>query len=237
MKAYEELLAARTHELDSHLVLISELNAAAIARQGIANLKRVETEHVEILKSGFLVHLYNVVEAVMDVILIEVAKAAVRYPPGEWSEAVRTEWVRARAGVERDLESHKRLLRTMKVLRETLGETLDVNFRVSSGGNWSDVEITTVSRRLGCPLQIAPTVVDPACTTPFQDDLAPMKFVRHKRNRLAHGNDTFGSGASLLSPSDLERLRGPVVDYMLSVTASFTQYLDSEAFLQENVTG
>lgn len=65
MRVYDELLSERTKELRSHLELISELNDAAVARIGIANLVRVETEHFEILKSGFLVHLYNVVEAVM----------------------------------------------------------------------------------------------------------------------------------------------------------------------------
>lgn len=206
MNAYEELLGERTDELKLHLALISELNAAAIARQGLVNLERVEREHVEILKSGFLVHLYNVVEAVMDVVLIEVAKAAVRYSPGKWSEAILSEWVRARAGVERHLEPPERLTRTMNVLRETMGEAVGVDFRIRSEGNWSDDEITKVCQRLGCALRIPHDVLNRACETPFQDNLAPMKFVRHKRNRLAHGNETFGSGASLLSPGDLERL-------------------------------
>ena len=81
MRSYEELLSGRAGEIESHLSLIEELTAAAIARQGIANLQRVEMEHVDVLKSGFLVHLYNVVEAVMAKILEEVAADVTRYPP------------------------------------------------------------------------------------------------------------------------------------------------------------
>ena len=109
MRSYEELLSGRAGEIESHLSLIEELTAAAIARQGIANLQRVEMEHVDVLKSGFLVHLYNVVEAVMTKILEEVAADVIRYPPAKWSSSVRTEWVRTRAGVERGIESHQRL--------------------------------------------------------------------------------------------------------------------------------
>lgn len=235
MKVYEDLLSERTRELQAHLELITELNDAAVARLGIANLERVETEHVEILKSGFLVHLYNVVEAVMDVILIEVAKATVKYPPSQWSALVRKEWTRSRAGVERDLQSDQRLGRTIKILDEAIADALAVDFRVASHGNWSDDEIFRISNRLGCALQIPPDVVSRACDIPYQDNFAPMKFVRHKRNRLAHGNDTFGSGAMLLTPTDLDRLYKPVVSYMSSVVESYTNYLDGQVFLQENV--
>lgn len=219
-----------------HLALISELNAAAIARQGIASLERVETEHVEILKSGFLIHLYNVVEAVMDVILIEVAKSTVQFPSSNWSAAVRMEWVRSRAGIERSLEPNQRLMRTVRVLDETIIGSVGIDFKIFSKGNWSDVEIAKIADRLGCTLNIAPSVIVPACNRPFQDDLPPMRYVRHKRNLLAHGSETFSSSAIQLSPPDLERLRAPVIDYMSSVTASFTRYLDRQAFLDANST-
>ena len=107
MRSYEELLSGRAEEITSHLSLIEELTDAAIAREGVANLQRVEMEHVDVLKSGFLVHLYNVVEAVMAQILEEVRGDVVRYPPAKWSSLVRTEWVRARAGVEWGIESHR----------------------------------------------------------------------------------------------------------------------------------
>lgn len=105
MKRHEELLRDRKRELQSHLNLIAELNDAAIARVGVANLERVEIEHVEILKSGFLVHLYNVVEAIMGVILLEIKEMAVQYPLATWSTHIRTEWIRSGAGIEYGLAS------------------------------------------------------------------------------------------------------------------------------------
>ena len=232
MKPYEELLQTRTHELEDHLKLITQLNEAAVTGKGIPGHPPIEKDQVEILKSGFLVHLYNFVEAMMDVILNEVANATAPHPPRLWTRLVRAEWVRARAGVERDLDSNQRLSRTLSVLDETIEDTTGVDYPVvTSSGNWSDREIKRVSDRLGCTLQIAPNVHSSACNNPFQDDLAPMKYVRHKRNRLAHGSEDFLSGADLLSPSDLDRLRVPVVDFMESVAGSYTQFLDSEAFL------
>ena len=235
MRAYEELLTGRAGEIKAHLSLIEELTAAAIARQGVANLRRVEMEHVEVLKSGFLVHLYNVVEAVMAKILDEVAADVIRYPPAKWSSSVRTEWVRARAGVEWRIESHQRLSRTVKIVDEAIAGAVNVKFRFGRyGGNWSDSEIARFSERLGCSLQADPGVVQRACRERFQDDLAPMKYIRHKRNSLAHGNETFREGARQLSSQDLQKLRRTVVEYMESVSSSFTSYLDGKSFLQEN---
>ena len=234
MRSYEELLSGRTGEIESHLLLIKELTAAAIARQGIANLQRVEMEHVDVLKSGFLVHLYNVVEAVMTKILEEVAADVIRYPPAKWSSLVRTEWVRTRAGVEGGIESHQRLSRTVKVVDEAIEGAVNVAFRVSYERNWSDAEITKVSDRLGCSLQVNSEVVRRACHERFQDDFAPMQYIRHKRNSLAHGNETFREGARQLSSQDLQRLRCTVVEYMESVSTSFTSYLETRSFLQEN---
>lgn len=235
MRVYEDLLSERAREIRAHLDLIAELNDAAVARLGIAKLERVETEHVEILKSGFLIHLYNVVEAVMDVILFEVANAAVQHPPERWSSLVRREWARSRAGVERDVTSDQRLDRTTRILDEAITGALDVDFRIVRSGNWSNDEIVRISDRLGCTLEIDTDVVVHACDIPFQDNLAPMKFVRHKRNRLAHGNETFSSGSMLLSPMDLERLYEPVVSYMTSVASSYSDYLDKQVFLQEPI--
>ena len=234
MRSYEELLSGRAAEIASHLLLIEELTAAAIARQGVANLQRVEIEHVDVLKSGFLVHLYNVVEAVMTKILDEVAADVIRYPPARWSSSVRTEWVRTRAGVERGIESDQRLKRTVKIVDEAIEDVVNVAFRVRYAGNWSDREIARICKRLGCPLQITPEVVRRACHERFQDDMAPMKYIRHKRNSLAHGNETFREGARQLSSQDLQKLRRTIVEYMESVSSSFTSYLEAKSFLQEN---
>ena len=217
-----------------HMALIAELNDASIARCGLGKLKEVEAEHVEILKSGFLVHLYNVVEAVMNLILLEVAQCAARYPPARWSHLVRTEWVRTRAGVEVQLESDKRLSRSKEMLDETINDETGVTFRIAAKGNWSHKEIERVSNRLGCTLNVEQKCNELACDIPFQDDMAPMKYVRHKRNRLSHGDETFGSGANQLSPDDLRRLQRPVLDYMTAVVASYNRFLDDEAFLKLN---
>ena len=234
MRSYEELLSERAGETKSHLSLIEELTDAAIARQGAANLGWVEIEHVDVLKSGFLVHLYNVVEAIMRKILEEVATNMTKYPPAKWSSRVRTEWIRARAGVERGLESGQRLSRTVEIVDEAMAGAVKGGFRIAYDGNWSDSEITKLSDRLGCSLQTTPDVHQRACLVRFQDDFAPMKYVRHKRNLLAHGNQTFREGARELSPQDLQRLRETVVEYMKSVASSFSSYLDGKGFLQEN---
>ena len=64
-----------------------------------------------------------------------------------------------------------------------------------------------------------------------EDGLAPMKYLRHKRNRLAHGNESFLLGARHLPAARLAELRDPVIAYMQAVTASFDQYIEARGFL------
>ena len=98
-------------------------------------------------------------------------------------------------------------------------------------GNWSDSEITGIAAKLGCQLTVPRNVLQAACAVPFSDGMAPMKFLRHKRNMLAHGNESFADSVSSFSTARLEELKEPAFDYMKAVTSSFDQYLDDENFL------
>ena len=55
----------------------------------------VEIRHVNTIKSGLLIHLYNIVEAITTRTLVIVGQTVVTENPRFWTEAVLKEWVRA----------------------------------------------------------------------------------------------------------------------------------------------
>lgn len=230
---FEELLTNRRRELDKHLAFIRELENSALNRTGGAP---VDTEHVNILKSAFLVHLYNVVESVMTKTVDEIAAAAEVHPPANWADGLFRSWLEHRANAVVDLAASKRVDRIVSVIAEAAGRQPLESARVAKreGGNWSHDQIANIAGRLSCTLTIRPDVEFSACTRNFLNAMPPMKYVRHMRNQLAHGNVSFIDAGSLLSVAQLDSLRVAILDYMEDVTASFRAFLDEKKYLGEN---
>ena len=232
MREYGRLLDERGREIDAHLTLVSRLEASAAGR-GTGLGVPIETEPVNILKSGLIVHLYNVVEAVMTKVAEEVVIAARVHRPREWCDGLLREWSRGRLNLRRDITIDTAEKRVFDLLVEAVDHR-DVGL-MSIGreaGNWSNKEIEKLASRLSCDLAIDPDIRRAACDDPFVDDFAPMRFLRHKRNRLAHGNESFVEGARSLTADRLGELRDPVMAYMDAVASSFDLYLDGKRFLR-----
>ena len=232
MSEFGEILRERIVELDTHLTFIAALEASAVGRGTGAHTAPVDSEPVNILKSGFLVHLYNVVEAVMEKVLEEVAVAAKVHTPREWCDGLIREWALGRVNLSRDLSVHDAETRFVGLVQEAIDRMAMTQLSIRRrSGNWSHDEVAQLAGSLTCPLTVAEPVRVAACVSVFEDGMPPMKYLRHKRNRLAHGNESFLSGARHMPATRLAELRDPVVAYMLDVVASFDLYIDRKGFL------
>lgn len=232
MRDFEQVLSERADEVQTHLSFIRALEAAATGRSDGAGALKVDAEPINILKSGFLVHLYNVVEAVMSKIMEEIAVSAKVHPPRMWCDGLLKEWARGRINLERELTVFQAEERMFDLLQETAERRPVERVRIRRrGGNWSHVEIESLAASVACQLDVSPEVRRAACEEVFENDLPPLKYIRDKRNRLAHGVDSFVDGAKHIPADRLDKLRRPVIDYMNEIAAAFTTYLDNESFL------
>ena len=144
--------------------------------------------------------------------------------------------------IEDDLENFKKLeiplrnntfvklediceFETVESLERLVKDDGETNFYVFANVDSSVITATEVLEK------IAPTIEKSACVDSFSNSMAPMIFLRHKRNMLAHGNESFADSASAFSTVQLEQLKEPAFAYMKEVTSSFEQYLDDELFL------
>jgi len=231
---FSVILSERIIEIETHLRFITELEASAVGRGTGIHTAPVDSEPVNILKSGFLVHLYNVVEAVMAKVLEEVAIAAAVHPPKEWCNGLLREWALGRVNLSRDLSVHDAETRFVVLVQEAIDRAALSNVSIRRRtGNWSHEEVVELATALGCPLVISGPVRTAACENVFENQMPPMKYLRHKRNRLAHGNESFLDGARHIPSSRLAELRDPVISYMVEVVASFDQYIVGKSFLHQ----
>ena len=156
MREFVDLLQDRAAEVDKHLAFIRGQHDAAVGlTAGV--VRPVDTEHVNILKSGFLVHLYNVVEAVMSKVLDEIAEDIRQHPHSRWKRTIYREWVKTRASFDSSMTQDEKVDRISNLLLELSDVARMPPTRLSvNKGNWNEEEIVRLARRLECDLNITP---------------------------------------------------------------------------------
>lgn len=224
-------LTDRMEEFDRHL-LIARMLEARINELVEGDAIRVEVRHINTLKSGLLIHLYNIVEAVITLTLETVGRTVVSEKPGRWTEGVLNEWVRSQiwSGEEKIGDGAlKRLTGFSSILAS--GQNVDPFDVKGVPGSWTDESIKTIAKRLGCALEMPPEVKRAAYEKVYKDESTAMAYLAERRNAIAHGKTTFEDGAKDQTLDDLQKLAGRVLPYLRAVSESYQSYLDNKSYL------
>lgn len=231
MKDVISYLDEREEEFSSHLSIARMLEARVddLTEEGDIH---VEVRHVNTIKSGLLIHLYNIVEAITTRTLTTVGHAVVAERPGRWTEMVLKEWVRAEiwSGEERIGDGAlSRLTRISGTLAS--GNRPDAFVIKGEPGSWDDDAVKKVAQRLGCKLVLAPKIRRAAFEKVYRDDTSALKYLARRRNSIAHGESTFEDGARDLTLIELEQLAARVLPFLRAVAESYEAFLNSKAYL------
>lgn len=232
MSDLQVTLTERRQEFDGHLAFATALDRRLIEGDTISIGEMALTaRHLLTIKSGLIVHLYNVVEATMTKVIDEIGKEVLAIPPAQWSQITVKEWLRhyAAIGVDGNEDSRLDVVHgaALKLLARQPIQTL--KFKKPSG-TWSDKVILEFSRRLGVnfPLnaQIAPRIQ----ASPKYRDLTPLEFLADRRNAIAHGRRTFENGANDLTLPDIAELASITLDYLVLAVSAFEAYITQKQF-------
>jgi MAE_28990/MAE_18760-like HEPN len=223
--------AERESEFSRHLFVARSLQTRVDESMSDGN-SQIEIRHINTLKSGLLVHLYNIVEAVTTRTMKVVGTMVVTDKPKLWTEAMLKEWVRAAiwSGEERIGEGAlSRLTQVSGVLAS--GEALDPFVVKGEPGSWDDDAIKKVAKRLGCSLVLPSDIQRRAYETVYRDETTAMKYLARRRNDIAHGNTTFEEGAHDLTLDEISELADRVIPFLKSVTESYDTFLRDKIYL------
>lgn len=230
-------LEERREEFARHLFVARMLEARVddeVAEDG----SQVEVRHVNTVKSGLLIHLYNIVEAVTTRTLVEIGKAIVTEPPKRWTQAVLTEWVRAAVwknddrGANDDRITEAALARLTDISSVLVSGEAPAAFVVKGEpGSWSDRTIKSVARRLRCELNMPDDVSRAAYERKYRNEDTAMQYLAHRRNAIAHGETTFEDGARELTLDELAELADRVLPFLKAVTESYEAFLTTKSYL------
>jgi hypothetical protein len=227
----------RLAEVETYLDFLSTLEAQA--QQGPPQIKGAKSpitpQQQRILYSSVYLQLYNLIEATMSFCIkaIEDAtKDTEHLKPGDLSDSLRREWVRAVARTHTELTPDHRLDSALQLCNHLVAslpiKAFDIDKR--SGGNWDDSEIEAFSKRLDIPLDISPPVYS-AIKQPFGNDLGALALVKQLRNRLAHGSISFVQCAEDITVERLIELKDRTVNYLRAVVDCFTNYLENFEYM------
>ncbi|WP_417267090.1 MAE_28990/MAE_18760 family HEPN-like nuclease [Celeribacter baekdonensis] len=222
-------LDEREEEFERHITIARMLQDRVDDVEGNG---QVEVRHVNTIKSGLLIHLYNIVEAITTRTLETVGRTVVAERPRRWTEAILKEWVRAEiwSGEERLGDS---AFRRLTEVGGTLASGNSPTAFVVKGepGSWNDKSIKKVAERLGCTLAIDAEISRAAYERVYRDETTALTYLSRRRNAIAHGESTFEDGAQNITLDELAALGNRVLPYLRAVAECYRDFLANKSFL------
>lgn len=233
MTALGTMLRERAEEFDTHFALAVSLEAQILSGDDIAlGSLRLSARHLMTMKSGLLVHLYNILEAVMSQATKLVGSAFGDVPPSTWSVHARREWLREHGVARIDGEATRRLEQMERFSSKLLSnEPMGPQALRKPPGTWNDENIGLFAGRLGVELRIQPDLHRKMAEDDQLGEMRPLKFLAERRNDLAHGHRTFEDGCKDLLLSQIRQLADTVIEFMDLVATSFQDYIDQKKFV------
>ena len=206
MDAVFEYLEERCAEFDRHIA-VARMIESRVDQQPLLGIIPVEVRHLNTIKSGLLIHLYNIVEATLTQILSEVGNFVVSHKPAEWRKELLSEWVKSKVWSDDRIAPQNAISKFTDV-----GETLAAGGYLSpfelkgASGTWDDQAVVQLSKRLNCKLILRKDVKRKALEKVYRNDTTALGFLAKRRNDIAHGATTFEDGAQGLTLDEIEEL-------------------------------
>lgn len=231
MREVLEYFDERRSEFDRHLFVARLLEARVDDAVGDDDAQ-VEIRHVNTLKSGLLIHLYNIVEAVTTRTMEVVGQTVVTEKPKLWTEAVLKEWVRAAIWDGEDRLGDRAVMRIVQIGGVLAsGDSPEAFIVKGEPGSWDDAAIKKVAERLGCRLVLSRAIKRAAFEPAYLNEMTAMKYLASRRNAIAHGATTFEEGARDHTLDEIAELADRVLPFLKEVAKSYEAFLDARSYL------
>lgn len=226
-------LNERREEFETHFAVAVALEDRIFAGDDISiGGIKLSSRHLLTMKSGLLVHLYNIVESTMSRATNLVGSAFGGVPPRQWTERALREWLRKNAVARIDGSEDARLntIHSFSVLLIE-GSPLGPQELKKPSGSWTDKNIAEFAKRLGVLFPLTKELGRSIAARPEFGDKSPLKFLAERRNALAHGRRSFEEGAKDLTLAQIRDLADATLKYLDAAVLAFQSYVDQNHFV------
>lgn len=227
-------LEERREEFDAHFALAKALEDRMMLDAGsLLGSISLSVRHINTIKSGLIIHLYNIEEAIMTQGLSYIGLALGSVEPNRWTSESLREWLRE-AVVSRLSEGGEdgRLETVFSSATLLLSAThLGPQRLKKPTGSWDDKAIATFLRRLNIRCHMPPAMWQRIRSDPRYGDESPLQFLAERRNAIAHGRRSFEEGASDMQLGDIRTLADTTLDYLSYVATAIQDHIGRDAHL------
>ncbi|GLS28208.1 MAE_28990/MAE_18760 family HEPN-like nuclease [Marinibactrum halimedae] len=226
-------LDEKKDDFNSHLTLASALEIHLVEGDVIPVGETVLTvRHLLTIKSGLVIHLYNIVEAIMTLTIEQIGNQVKSSSPNDWTENTLKEWLRTYASIGIEGNEDSRLEIVHKAALKLLNKESIQNLKFKKpSGTWSDKVIYQFSQRLNVNFRLDPEMHRKIAPAAKYGDQTPLEFLADRRNAIAHGRRNFEDGARDLSIQQISELADVTIEYMTAAVESFQQFIDEKKYM------
>lgn len=225
-------LDERREEFDAHFALAVALEDRMMLDASLGDVN-LSARHINTIKSGLIVHLYNIEEAIMSQALHLLGAALGSADPRRWTESSLREWLRETI-VSRTAEGNEdsRLATVFQTSSQLLTQPVLGQQRLKKpSGTWDDKLIAKFIERMNVGFNMPPEMWCRIASSPAYGDKTPLQFLADRRNAIAHGRRSFEDGASDLGLADIRKLADVTLDYLSHAAVAFQNHVDNDAHL------
>jgi hypothetical protein len=232
MTALRTDLENRREEFNAHFALAEALEDRMMLDASLGNVS-LSVRHINTIKSGLIVHLYNIEEAIMSQALQFLGRALGTVDPRRWTEHSLREWLRETV-VSRTSEGNEdgRLTTLYQTSSLLLTQSILGPQKLKKpSGTWDDKVIAKFIKRMNVTFFMPSEMWGRIAATPEYGEKTPLQFLADRRNAIAHGRRSFEDGASDLGLSDIRKLADVTLDYMSYTADAFQAHIENDAHL------
>ncbi|WP_412501649.1 MAE_28990/MAE_18760 family HEPN-like nuclease [Shewanella chilikensis] len=211
----------RLLDIESYFELVDNIEKAIGTGEASFNVNnapyRITPEQQKIMYSGIYLHLYNLIESTISLLINAVERHTTSGINGKLislSENMRKLYVKSVTAPSEALSNEKRLEKALNLFNQVLQlQPLDLKIPPGGGGNWDVSEITKLNESIGVKVKL-PKGLNTKVKRPFRDDKGPIRLIKDIRNKLAHGSLSFTECGDNHVASEFRKLIDIVKEYL-----------------------
>lgn len=211
----------RLSDIESYFELVENIEKAVGTGEATFNVNgvpyRISPEQQKIMYSGIYLHLYNLIESTISLLIDAVERHTASGINGQLislSENMRRLYVKSVTGPSEALSNEKRLEKALDLFNQVLNlQPLNIKIPPGGGGNWDVSEINKLNESIGVKVRL-PKGLNTKVQQPFRDDKGPIRLIKDIRNKLAHGSLSFAECGNNHVASEFRKLIDIVKEYL-----------------------
>jgi len=227
----------RIYDIESYFELVNNIELAISSGGAILHFNTtsyvVKPEQQKIMYSSIYLHLYNLIESTISMLIDAVERHATTGINGQLgllTEKMRKIYVTSVAAPYELLTNEKRLEKALVLFEQVLNlHPIDIKIPPGGGGNWDVTEIEKLSKSIGVNIALSAPLKQKVMR-PFRDDKSPIRLIKDIRNKLAHGSISFTECGNNHVASDFRMLIDIVKDYLNHVIEKYEAYIDQHGY-------